>query len=118
MSRSTQTFDPGGTMLDGGSLASQSSQHVDRHSWCLITKDHIMDLSVDNVLKGVPYLHLTHWLLRDVWYRDRASLPQSVRQWQGQLKYLHQRSSSSVGRNGQTGVLERVYQTMPSLPLN
>ena len=26
--RSTQTFDPGGTMLDGGSFASDSSQHV------------------------------------------------------------------------------------------
>ena len=30
--RSTQTFDSGGTMLDGGSLASHSSQHVGRHS--------------------------------------------------------------------------------------
>ena len=33
--RSTQTFDSGGTMLDGGSLASHSSQHVGRHSWVL-----------------------------------------------------------------------------------
>ena len=30
--RSTQTFDSGGTMLDGGSLASHSFQHVGRHS--------------------------------------------------------------------------------------
>ena len=30
--RSTQTFDSGGTMLDGGSLASHSSQHVGRCS--------------------------------------------------------------------------------------
>ena len=30
--RSTQTFCSGGTMLDGGSLASHSSQHVGRHS--------------------------------------------------------------------------------------
>ena len=33
--RLTQTFDSGGTMLDGGSLASHSSQHVDRHSSAL-----------------------------------------------------------------------------------
>ena len=31
---------------------------------------------------------------------------------------LHQRSTSTVGRNGLVGVLNRVYQTMPSLPLN
>ena len=30
--RSTQTFDSGGTMMDGGSLAPHSSQHVGRHS--------------------------------------------------------------------------------------
>ena len=30
--RSTQTLDSGGTMLDGGSLAPHSSQHVGRHS--------------------------------------------------------------------------------------
>ena len=30
--RSTQTFDSDSTMLDGGSLTSQSSQHVGRHS--------------------------------------------------------------------------------------
>ena len=48
-------------------------------------------------------------------YADRGSLPQSVRWWQGQLKCLHQRSTSSAGRNGLVGVLNRVYQTMPSL---
>ena len=47
-----------------------------------------------------------------------GSLPQSVRWWQGQLEHLHQRSTSSAGRNGQVGVLDRVYQAMPSLPLN
>ena len=30
--RSTQTFDSGGSMLDGSSLASHSSQHAGRHS--------------------------------------------------------------------------------------
>ena len=33
--RSAQTVDSGGTMLDGGSLASHSSQHVGRHSLAL-----------------------------------------------------------------------------------
>ena len=47
-----------------------------------------------------------------------GSLPQSVRQWQGQLEHLHQRCASSVGRDGQVGVHERVCQTMPYLLLN
>ena len=85
---------------------------------CPIIKDFIMDLLVGQELKGLPYLHLTLWLLSNVCYADRGSLPQSVRQWWGQLKHLCQGSTSNVGRNGQVGVLDRVYQTMPSLPLN
>ena len=85
---------------------------------CLLVKDLIMDVSVGQVLKGLRYLHLTLWLLNDVCYADRGSLPQSVRQWQGQLEHLHQGSTSSAGRSGLGGVLTRVYQTMPSLPLN
>ena len=49
---------------------------------------------------------------------DRGSFPQSVRQWWGQLECLCQGSTSSAGRSGLVGVLDRVYQTMPSLPLN
>ena len=85
--------------------------------WCPIIHDLIMDVSVGQVLKGLPYLHLTLWLLSDGCYADRVSLPQSVRWWWGQLKHLHQSSTSSVWRNGQVGVLNRVYQTMPYLPL-
>ena len=85
---------------------------------CPIVKDLVMDVSVGQALKGLQYLHLTLWWLSDVCYADRGSLPQSVRQWWGQLKGLCQRSTSSAGRNGQVGVLNRVYQTMPSLPLN
>ena len=51
-------------------------------------------------------------------YAGRGSLPQSVRQWQGQLECLCQGSTSSAGRSWLVGVLDRVYQTMPSLPLN
>ena len=85
---------------------------ADVHWQCPIIKDLIIDVLVGQVLKGLPYLHLTLWLL------SRGSLPQSVRQWQGQLNHLHQKSTSSVGSNGQVGVVYRVYQTMPSLPLD
>ena len=58
------------------------------------------------------------WLLSNMCYGNRGSLPQSVRWWSGQLKHLHQGSTSSAGRNGPVGVLNRVHQTMQSLPLN
>ena len=85
---------------------------------CPIIKDLVMDVSVGQSLKGLQYLHLTLWQLSNMCYADRSSLPRSVRQWQGQLKCLHQGSTSSVGKNGLVGVLDRVYQMMPSLPLN
>ena len=47
--------------------------------WCPIIKDLIMDVSVGHMLKGLKYLHLTLWLLSNVHYTDRGSLPQSVR---------------------------------------
>ena len=86
--------------------------------WCPIVKDLVVDVSVGQVLKGLQYLHLSLWQLSDMCYADRGSLSQSVRWWWGQLKHLHQRSISSAGKNGPVGVLNRVYQTMPSLPLN
>ena len=85
---------------------------------CPIVKDLVVDVSVSQVLKGLQYLHLTLWMLSNMCYADRGSLPWSVRWWQGQLKHLHQRSASSAGRNGLVGVLNRVYQSMPSLLLN
>ena len=68
-------FDSGGTMLDGGSFGSP------QFSTCWqtflggapIIKDFIVDVLVGQVLKGVPYLHLTLWLLSDVCYADRGS---------------------------------------------
>ena len=55
---------------------------------CPIEKDPIMDVLVGHVLKGLPYLHLTLWLLRGVCYKDRDSLPQYVRKWWGHLEHL------------------------------
>ena len=46
---------------------------------CPVIKDLIMDVLVGQVLKDLPYLHLTLWLLSNVWYTDKGSLPQSVR---------------------------------------
>ena len=91
---------------------------VDVPRWCPLLKNLIVDVSVGLALKGLRYLHLTLWLLSDVCHANRSSLPWSVRQWQGQLECLHQGSTSSAGRSGLGGVLDRVYQTMPSLPLN
>ena len=47
---------------------------------CPIIKDLIMDVSVGQAHKCLSYLHLTLWLLSDVCYTDKGSLPQSVRQ--------------------------------------
>ena len=76
---------------------------------CPIIKDLIMDVLVGQVLKGLPFLHLTLWQPSNACYADSGSLPQSVGWWQGQLEHLCQRSPSSAGRNGQVGVLNRVY---------
>ena len=82
---------------------------------CPIVQDLIVDVSVGQALKGLWYLHLTLWLLSNVCYTDKGSLPQSVRQWQGQLECLRQGSTSSAGGSGLVGVLNRVCQMMPSL---
>ena len=59
--RSTQTIDPGSTILDGGFFGSPqfSTCLVDVPQWCPVIKDLIMNVSVDQALKGLPYLHLT-----------------------------------------------------------
>ena len=84
---------------------------------CPVIKDLIVDISVWQVLKGLSYLHLTLWLLRDMCYADKGSLPQSLRQLRGKLRYLQQYSTSNVGKNQQVGVLEKVYPRMPYLHL-
>ena len=58
---------------------------ADAPQHCPIIKDVVMDVLVGHMLKGLPYLHLTLWLLRDVCYTGKGPLPQSVRQWGGNL---------------------------------
>ena len=104
--------------MEAPGLSTVLSMLADIPGQCPIVKDLVVDVSVGQVLKGLRYLHLTLWLLSNVCYADKGSLPRSVRQWQGQLKHLCQGSTSSAGGSGLVGVLDRVYQTMPSLPLN
>ena len=53
---------------------------ADISQWRPIIKVLIVDVSVGHVLKHLPYLHLTLWLLRVVCCTNRGSLPQSIRQ--------------------------------------
>ena len=96
-------------MLDGGSLASHSSQHVGRHSSAVshCKRSHHGCFGRPSA-QGSAISAFNQ--LSNMCYADRGSLPQCVRQWWGQLKHLHQRSTSSTGRNGQVGVLNRAYQ--------
>ena len=62
--RSIQTTYPGGTLLDGGSLASHSSQHVGVTLLITVLPKHPHHgCLVDQILKGLQLLHLTLWLL-------------------------------------------------------
>ena len=48
-------------------------------------KNLVMDVLVGQVLKGLPSLHLTLWLLKDVCCTDDGFLLHSDRQWQDDL---------------------------------
>ena len=140
MSRSTQTFDSNGTVLDGGSLAFHISQHVGRHSLVLshpkrshhgcFARPHAQSfvISAFNTLASQWCRNIVIWnsVNTGKWFllvgifmcvAQMGSLPQSVRQWHGWLECLWW-STSNVGRNGKVGVLENVSQSMPCLPLN
>ena len=98
---STQTFDSGGTMLDGGSLASHSSQHVGRcssvvshhkrsHCGCFGSPGaHGSAISAFNPLAAQQCV-----LCRQGF---SSLVCQAVMR---QLKHLRQLSTSSAGKNG------------------
>ena len=60
---------------------------------CPIIKDLIMDVSVGHELKGLPYLHLTLWLLEMCVMQTGVSFLSLPGSGGG---HLHQRSASSV----------------------
>ena len=100
--RSTQMFDSGCTMLDGGSLAPHSSQNVGRHS--LAVPDHknlIVDVSVGQALQGSTISAFNPLAAAQCVFTQTGVLFLSLSGSSGAtLKHLHQRSTSSVGRNG------------------
>ena len=84
--KSTQNSNSSCTLLDVGFFTSHSSQHVGRYS---LLVSYLMDILVGLVLKGLPLLHLP-FDCSETCYTDKGSLPQSVRQWCGQLEHLEQ----------------------------
>ena len=91
---------------------------VDIPHCCPIVKNFGMDVSVDQMLMGLPSLHLTHWLLRDVHCADRVSLSSDCQAVTGTPQVLMTKLTSNARRKGPVGVLKRVYQMMPFLLLN
>ena len=80
-------------------------------------KNVIMDVSVDQVVKGLPLLHFTLWLLRDLQYTDKVLLlclsGCDEVTWVSTTKVYQQ-----CWKEMQVDVLKRVYQTMPIMALN
>ena len=69
--------------MEAPSLTTVLNMFADVPQNCPILKDRIEDVVAGHMLKGLQYLHLTLWQLRDVCCADR--LPQFVRQWWGEL---------------------------------
>ena len=115
--RSILTSDSGGTMLGGDSLASHSSQHVGRYS--LVLSHHKRSLhgcfsrpcAQGSAISAFNPLAAQ----RCMFHKQGFSSPVCQAKAE-QLKHLHQRSTSSVGRNGWVGVFKRVYQNTISVP--
>ena len=90
-------------------LTSHISQHVGRHSLSVYCLKFHHGCLVDLMLKGLPSLLLTVWLLRDVYCTGNCSHPQSVRPWWQHLKCLQQKFTHNTGENNLASVLNRVY---------
>ena len=118
---STQTFTSGGSMLDGGSLASHSSQHAGR---CSSAVSHHKRSrcgcfgrpgAQGSVISAFNPLAAQQCVL----CTDRGSLPSSVRQLcRGNSNIYIKGLPAVLEGGGPGGVLDRFYQTMSSLPLN
>ena len=113
--RSTQTSYSSGTL-------DQRLLHFPQFSMCWQTcpsiKDLAMDVSIDQVLKGLHLLHLTHWMLRDVCYKKRVLLLRLSSSGKGNSSIYDKKFTNNAGKNGLDCVPKRVYQIMAFLPLN
>ena len=92
------------------------SMLVDIPHSCTVGQNLVMDLSVDQLLKGLPSLHLTLAAQRCVLYRWGFSswVCQAVA---GVTQVSMTIVGSSARRNGPIGVLHRMYQMISFLPL-
>ena len=116
---STQTLMSGGFMLNGGSLASHSSQHAGRCSSAVSHHKGSHHRCFGRPGVQGSAISAFNSLVAQGCVLCRQGFSSLVCQVVvGQLKHLCQGSTSSAGRCGLVGVLNRVYQTMPSLPLN
>ena len=75
-----------------------------------------MDVLVGLVLEYLPWLHLTFWLLRDVCCAGKDSISQSVRV--GGTSSIYNTGLLAVPERNAGWCAQKVYQTMPYLPLN
>ena len=106
--RSIQTSNSIHTLMDGSSLASHSSQHVGRHfHYCFLIKGVTRDVLLGPLPKSHPSLDLTfgcsETLCRLLLFLSLSSSSESD-------LCICNKSTSNVRKNGQVGVLERVYQ--------
>ena len=118
--RSNHTFDSDDTMLDGGSLASHSCQHVGRCSWAISHHKWSHHGCISrSCTQGSVISAINPWAAkRYVLHRQGFSSSVCQAVVGDNTEHLWQRSTSNAGRNGQVGVLERVCQTLPYLPQN
>ena len=81
--RSMQTWYSHATLMDVGLLASNSPTDLleDILHCCPVIKKSFHGFFSGPGDQGLPLLHLTLWMLIDVCFGDRGSLPQSVREW-------------------------------------
>ena len=99
-------------MLDGSSLASHSFQHAGRCSFVVSHRKRSCHGCFGRPgTQGSAISAFNPLAAQQCVLCSKGSLPESVRQWWGQLKHLHQGSTSSAGGSGLVGVLNRVYQT-------
>ena len=106
--RSIQTSYSSGTLLDGGSLASHSSNHVGRHSSSIAHCKRPYHGCFSHLgVQGSAITAFNPLAAHRCVLQRHGFFPPSVRQWQRQIKCLEQKITSNSGRNGLVRVLLR-----------